>query len=159
MFNFTPNDGLLDSDKYPQKPASGTAARQQFMDLFNQIKDYINTLALSSHTHSNYSPTTHTHNTQYLAISGTADNSKKINGKNVFVYKNPYTDGFISIRSKILTDVILYRAFSGRDSIFQFITVCVSAVGNCYAISRIHTFDIAKVVFLVELKRYVAWKV
>lgn len=46
---------------------------------------------------------------------------KLLNGKNVFVYKNPYTDGFISIRSKILTDVILYRAFSGRDSISQFI--------------------------------------
>ena len=47
--------------------------------------------------------------------------SKLLNGKNVFVYKNPYTDGFISIRSKILTDAILYRAFSGKDAISQFI--------------------------------------
>ena len=46
---------------------------------------------------------------------------KLLNGKNVFVYKNPYTDGFISIRSKILTDAILYRVFSGKDSISQFI--------------------------------------
>lgn len=47
--------------------------------------------------------------------------SKLLNGKNVFVYKNPYTDGFISIRSKILTDAILYRTFSGKDAISQFI--------------------------------------
>ena len=47
--------------------------------------------------------------------------SKLLNGKNVFVYKNPYADGFISIRSKILTDAILYRAFSCKDSISQFI--------------------------------------
>lgn len=46
---------------------------------------------------------------------------KLLNGKNVFIYKNPYTDGFISIRSKILTDAILYRAFSGKDAISQFI--------------------------------------
>ena len=43
MFEFNPIEGLNDEEKYPQKPASGSAARQQFMDLFNQIKDYINT--------------------------------------------------------------------------------------------------------------------
>ena len=90
MFNFNPVDGLNDVEKYPQKPSSGSAARQQFMDLFNQIKDYMNTLALSSHTHSNYSTTSHTHS-NYLTTTGTADNSKKVNGKTVFIQQTQPT--------------------------------------------------------------------
>lgn len=41
-FNFNPEDGLLNTDEFPDKPASGTVARNQFMRLFNQIKEYIN---------------------------------------------------------------------------------------------------------------------
>ena len=33
--------------------------------------------------------------------------------ENIFCFKNPYKDGFISIRSKILTYALLYKAFSG----------------------------------------------
>ena len=42
-FQFTPTTGLLDTNTYPASPESETAARQQFMDLFNQTRDYINT--------------------------------------------------------------------------------------------------------------------
>ena len=91
MFEFNPIDGLNDEEKYPQKPSSGAMARQQFMDLFNQVKDYMNTLALSNHTHSNYASSSHNHNTQYLAVSGTADNSKKVNGKTVFIQQSQPT--------------------------------------------------------------------
>lgn len=41
-FTFNPVNGLLDTTVYPSEPASETIARQQFMDLFNQIKNYIN---------------------------------------------------------------------------------------------------------------------
>lgn len=33
--------------------------------------------------------------------------------ENIFCFKNPYSDGFISIRSKIFTYGLLYKAFSG----------------------------------------------
>lgn len=41
-FQFTPPTGLLDTTAYPTTPASETAARQQFMDLFNQLLNEIN---------------------------------------------------------------------------------------------------------------------
>ena len=41
-FNFNPIDGLLNIDIFPSSPANETAARQQFMLLFNQIKDKLN---------------------------------------------------------------------------------------------------------------------
>lgn len=41
-FTFTPATGLLDTSFFPTKPTSETNARQQFMTLFNQLKDFIN---------------------------------------------------------------------------------------------------------------------
>lgn len=41
-FAFNPVDGLLNSTSFPDKPASNAAARQQFQELFNQVRDYIN---------------------------------------------------------------------------------------------------------------------
>lgn len=41
-FNFNPTDGLLNIDMFPTEPVSETAARQQFMTLFNQVKDHMN---------------------------------------------------------------------------------------------------------------------
>jgi hypothetical protein len=90
MFNFNPTDGLNNEEIYPQKPTSGSAARQQFMDLFNQLKDYVNTLALSSHTHSNYAASGHTHS-NYLSTTGTAANTTKVNGKTVFIQQSQPT--------------------------------------------------------------------
>lgn len=43
MFQFDPVSGMLDIDIFPTDPGSETAARQQFMTLFNQLKDYLNT--------------------------------------------------------------------------------------------------------------------
>lgn len=40
---------------------------------------------------------------------------KALKGRNVFCYKNPFSDGFISIRSKIFTYGLLYKAFSGKE--------------------------------------------
>lgn len=41
-FAYNPTDGLLNSTSFPDKPASNAAARQQFQELFNQVRDYIN---------------------------------------------------------------------------------------------------------------------
>lgn len=41
-FAFNPIDGLLNTSSFPDKPASNAAARQQFQELLNQIRDYIN---------------------------------------------------------------------------------------------------------------------
>lgn len=41
-FNFSPATGLLDTSAYPTQPTTEAAARQQFMDLFNQIKTFVN---------------------------------------------------------------------------------------------------------------------
>lgn len=88
MFNFNPENGLLNTQEFPDKPSSGTVARNQFMRLFNQIKDYINGMetngvkakggnadtlggrgagdySLNGHGHSNYSTTDHNHNGVY----------------------------------------------------------------------------------------------
>lgn len=43
-FRFTPETGLMDKDAFPTEPESEEEARGQFMTLFNQTKDYINTL-------------------------------------------------------------------------------------------------------------------
>ena len=41
-FAFDPADGLANTTAFPQKPADQTAARGQFMTLFNQLRDYLN---------------------------------------------------------------------------------------------------------------------
>jgi hypothetical protein len=41
-FTFTPATGLLNTSIFPTKPTSETNARQQFMTLFDQLKDFIN---------------------------------------------------------------------------------------------------------------------
>lgn len=41
-FAFTPATGLLNTTSFVTKPTSETAARQQFMTLFYQLRDYIN---------------------------------------------------------------------------------------------------------------------
>lgn len=41
-FNFNPTTGLLDLNAFPSEPTTEAEARQQFMTLFNQLKDYIN---------------------------------------------------------------------------------------------------------------------
>jgi hypothetical protein len=42
QFQYNPPTGLLDTSSYPTRPTDETHARQQFMDLFNQARDYIN---------------------------------------------------------------------------------------------------------------------
>lgn len=41
-FQYDPTDGLNNTSTYPPKPSTGAAARQQFMGLLGQIRDYIN---------------------------------------------------------------------------------------------------------------------
>ena len=41
-FEFSPADGLLNKNSFPTNLGSETEARQQFMTLFNQIKDFTN---------------------------------------------------------------------------------------------------------------------
>lgn len=42
-FAFDPTDGIMNTTSFPNKPATSTAARQQFQTLLNQLRDYINT--------------------------------------------------------------------------------------------------------------------
>lgn len=41
-FKYTPEDGLLNTVSFPTDPEDETAARQQPMTLFNQVKNYLN---------------------------------------------------------------------------------------------------------------------
>jgi len=92
-FSFNPTSGLLDTTVFPSSPTSETAARQQFMTLFNQIMTFLNdnsldagtlggkpstdylltstantNYAAKSHTHS-YANTTHSHATSEVGLS------------------------------------------------------------------------------------------
>ena len=61
------------------------------------------------------------HNPENTAAFTFTDNEeenqliKALKGHNTFIYKNHFIDGFISIRSKIFTYGLLYKAFSGKD--------------------------------------------
>jgi len=97
-FSFDPINGLNDNVFFITSPNSEAAARSQFMVLFNQIRDYLNsstidagtlsgkkasdflltetantTYAKSSHSHSGYSTTSHTHD-NYSKTSHTHTN-------------------------------------------------------------------------------------
>jgi len=41
-FKYTPETGTNNIESYPTDPTDETAARQQFMDLFGQVRDYVN---------------------------------------------------------------------------------------------------------------------
>lgn len=96
-FNFQPSDGLLNKSVFPSVPVNETEARNQFMILFNQIKDYLNSgidaaklngkkasdFSSASHTHTGYAAASHTHN--YLPITGKASDTSKINGKKITI--------------------------------------------------------------------------
>lgn len=41
-FSYSPSDGLNNKDSFPTNPGSEAEARNQFMTLFNQSKDFIN---------------------------------------------------------------------------------------------------------------------
>lgn len=47
QFKFTPEDGLRDASVFPSRPADEAAARGQFQTLYDQLRDYINTLVSS----------------------------------------------------------------------------------------------------------------
>lgn len=53
MFNFNPTTGLLDINSFPSDPSTETEARQQFMTLFNQLKNYINDNEIESGSNTN----------------------------------------------------------------------------------------------------------
>lgn len=57
-----------------------------------------------------YNPT----DTACFTFTNNEDNQmiKALKGRNSFIFQNPYRDGFISIRSKIFTYGLLYKAFS-----------------------------------------------
>ena len=71
-FEFNPADGLLNKNSFPTNLGSETEARQQFMTLFNQLKDYINNNLVSNLT------------------KGDLD-AKTVNGKNIFVQQSQPT--------------------------------------------------------------------
>ena len=92
-FSFDPATGLNDTTVFVSAPTSETQARQQFMTLFNQLKDFLNAgnleagllggkassdylltatannnYAPKSHTHS-YASTTHSHATSEVGLT------------------------------------------------------------------------------------------
>ena len=71
-FEFSPADGLMDKTSFPTNLGSETEARQQFMTLFNQIKDFINTDIVTNLT------------------KGDLD-AETVNGKNIFVQQSQPT--------------------------------------------------------------------
>ena len=71
-FEFSPADGLMDKTSFPTNLGSETEARQQFMTLFNQLKDFINTDIVTNLT------------------KGDLD-AETVNGKNIFVQQSQPT--------------------------------------------------------------------
>ena len=71
-FEFSPADGLMDKNTFPTNLGSETEARQQFMTLFNQLKDFINTDIVTNLT------------------KGDLD-AETVNGKNIFVQQSQPT--------------------------------------------------------------------
>ena len=71
-FEFSPSDGLMDKNTFPTNLGSETEARQQFMTLFNQLKDFINTDIVTNLT------------------KGDLD-AETVNGKNIFVQQSQPT--------------------------------------------------------------------
>lgn len=56
-------------------------------------------------------------NTACITFKDDAKNEvmKKMEGRNCFLFKNSFSDNFISIRGKFLLYGLLYKAFSGKD--------------------------------------------
>ena len=71
-FEFSPTDGLMNKNTFPTNLGSETEARQQFMTLFNQLKDFINTDIVTNLT------------------KGDLD-AETVNGKNIFVQQSQPT--------------------------------------------------------------------
>ena len=71
-FEFSPTDGLMNKNTFPTNLGSETEARQQFMTLFNQLKDFINSDIVTNLT------------------KGDLD-AETVNGKNIFVQQSQPT--------------------------------------------------------------------
>ena len=71
-FEFSPTYVFMNKNTFPTNLGSETEARQQFMTLFNQLKDFINTDIVTNLT------------------KGDLD-AKTVNGKNIFVQQSQPT--------------------------------------------------------------------
>ena len=105
MFKFSPEDGLLNISEFPNKPSNGTVARNQFMILFNQIRDYINSMesngikanggnasTVGGKSASDFATNSHNHDSKYAATSHTHD---RVNGVKVFSQQSQPTAGAV----------------------------------------------------------------
>lgn len=89
-------------------------------------------------------------NTACLTFTDSEDNEivKKLGKEKSFVFKNEFKDGFISIRSKILTYALLYKAFSGDGSLAKKLrtegsyTVEINKMGVLPAWSQIKHYNV-----------------
>lgn len=89
-------------------------------------------------------------NTACLTFTDGEDNEivKKLGKDKSFVFKHEFKDGFISIRSKILTYAILYKAFSGDVSFAKKLrtegsyTVEINKMGVLPAWSQINHYNV-----------------
>ena len=104
-FSFDPVNGLNDTTVFVSAPTSEAQARQQFMTIFNQLRDFVNSgnleagllggkasseflttttansnYATKTHTHS-YASTTHTHGTSEVGLTWGTGNPSNSDGK------------------------------------------------------------------------------
>lgn len=151
MFKFNPEDGLLNTSEFPNKPSTGTIARNQFMKLFNQIRDYINNLestgikanggnadtvgnkaassfATSDHNHDTvYSNSSHNHDSSYSNVNHNHDSSYAPSTHYHGQYVDRYTPRFrFSGRMQPNQYLFCYHGLNTTEPLFTMLTT----VGN-----------------------------
>ena len=105
-FSFEPATGLNDTTVFVSSPTSEAQARQQFMTLFNQLRDFLNSgnleagmlggksssdyiqtatannnYAPKTHSHSEYATSTHSHATSEVGLTWGTGNPNNSDGK------------------------------------------------------------------------------
>lgn len=115
-FVFNPVTGLMDTAVYPSSPVSETAARQQFMDLFNQIKDYLNT---------GVTPKTTANLTYFVATTGSDSNDGLTSGTAFLTIAKAISmipqivnhTVIINVAAGTYPEAVLMFGFSGKGTI------------------------------------------
>ena len=88
--------------------------------------------------------------TACITFSDSEENAvlKKMKGRNCFLFKNDFKDGFISIRGKFLLYALFYKAFSGKDKFSDLLrydgdyTYEVNKSGDLADLSKVTNFCI-----------------
>lgn len=146
-FVFDPPNGLLDKNTFPSNPQSEDAARGQFMELFNQLKDYTNDVAVKEIEG-------RVKSTDLTSKNDTNGNLKLPGGLilqwgtvNITVNTNSYGTVTVNPEIKVPTKIVCqgatcsYNASAANDSHIDKINCVISVVNNS-ALYRVVARDV-----------------